>query len=325
MAPSVSVLTIVRGRRSHLENVIRGVARQTVRPVEMVIAVMGDATYDDLPDAGVPVRQVLVPGDELPLAAARNAAAAAATGEVLFFTDVDCIPAATAVADYAAVVRPGEGLFMGEVMYLPAGATDAGVDDARFEGVAVRHSDRQGPPKDGLRACEDHRCFWSLNFAIHREDWARAGGFDERYVGYGGEDTDFGKGLSEAGIPIWWTKGARVWHQYHPHHMPPVHHIRSVMRNAEIFRDKWGYRTMEHWLWCFQMMGLVENRSDGLHLVREPGEAEFELSRQQGHMPYANTRRVLDLLEAERRDIADGKARTDEVERAQAAMLSAAE
>ena len=324
MFPSVSTLTIVRGRRAHLENVIAGLARQTLLPAELVIGVMDGASFEDLPDPGFPVRQVLVQGDDLPLAAARNAVARAATGDVLVFVDVDCIPAGTLLADYAARVAPGAGLFMGEVMYLPAGATDADLNEDGFARIAVRHSDRQGPPPEGVRRCEDHRCFWSLNFALHRDDFERAGGFDESYVGYGGEDTDFGKTLDHMGIPIWWQTGARVYHQYHPHHMPPVHHIRSVMRNAERFREKWGYRTMEHWLYCFQMMGLIDNAPEGLTLLREPGEAEFELSRQQTHMPYANTRRVLDLLEARRRQIADGPARTAEVEAAQNALLQAA-
>ncbi|WP_237763612.1 glycosyltransferase family 2 protein, partial [Falsirhodobacter sp. alg1] len=76
------------------------------------------------------------------------------------------------------------------------------------------------------------------------------GGFDERFTGYGGEDTDFGKTLSMAGQRIGWIAGAKVYHQYHPHHMPPVHHLHSVVRNAELFAEKWGYRTMEHWLYA---------------------------------------------------------------------------
>ena len=115
------------------------------------------------------------------------------------------------------------------------------------------------PPASGLEICPDYRCFWSLNFAIRRATFLATGGFDERYTGYGGEDTDFGKILDQGGIPIAWMKGGLAYHQYHPHHMPPVHHLDSVVRNAELFEAKWGYRTMGHWLYAFKVMGLIDD------------------------------------------------------------------
>ena len=139
MLPSVSTLTIVRGRRAHLENVIAGLARQTLLPAELVIGVMDGASFEDLPDPGFPVRQVLVQGDDLPLAAARNAVARAATGDVLVFVDVDCIPAGTLLADYAARVTPGAGLFMGEVMYLPAMPASAAAWRRALDAVRAGH------------------------------------------------------------------------------------------------------------------------------------------------------------------------------------------
>lgn len=299
---SVSVLTIASDRAEHLSNVIHGLNQQAQPPLELVIGVMQDALYENLPDTDFPVRQIRISeaeaGCDLPLAAARNRVAQAARGEVLVFLDVDCIPAPSLVSDYAQHAAPGAGLMMGEVMYLPGGALENGIDYAAFDAVCQKHSDRRAAPEQGIEPCNDYRCFWSLNFALHSEDFAASSGFDERYCGYGGEDTDFGKTLSERGIPISWMARGRVYHQYHPHHMPPVHHLRSVVRNAELFAEKWGYRTMEHWLHAFRMMGLIENGPDGLRILREPGEAEFEISGQQSHQPYANTRRVLKLLEA---------------------------
>ncbi|RVT81750.1 glycosyl transferase [Rhodobacteraceae bacterium CCMM004] len=323
--PDVSVLTIAKGRAAHLANVVRGLAKQTVPPREMVVGVMQDAPYGDLPPAPFPVRQVQVTGAALPLAAARNAAALAAVADMLMFVDVDCIPDPRFVADYTARMAGRRGLFMGEVMYLPGGATDAGLDWDRFAQVAVRHSDRQGPPAEGVARCEDYRCFWSLNFAMSRDDWTAAGGFDERYVGYGGEDTDFGRTLDARGLPIWWVAGARVYHQYHPHAMPPVHHIASVVRNADLFAEKWGHRTMEHWLYAFQLMGLIEKRRGEIVILREPDDRDMDLCRQQAHQPYANTRRVLDMLQGIGAEAAGDAARAAEVKAAQAQFLHAAE
>ncbi len=322
MKRTASALTIAKGRETHLANVIRGLIAQDHLPEELVIAVMQDAPYTDLPEAPFPVRQIHVTAPELPLAAARNAAARAARGDVLVFLDVDCIPAPSLIGDYLHHAAPEAGLLMGEVMYLPAGAAAPGWTYEKFEEVCVRHSDRQGPPAEGLARCEDYRCFWSLNFAMHREVFAASGGFDERYQGYGAEDTDFGRTLDDKGIAIHWMKGARVYHQHHAHHMPPVHHLRSVLRNAEVFASKWGHRTMEHWLYAFQLMGLIENTPEGLRILRDPDERDFALSRQQSHMPYANTRRVLDLLQGKHgKGAQDNRARMREVEQAQAQML----
>lgn len=293
---SVSALTLARGRADHLKNLIRGLARQDQPPVELVIGVMQPEPFADLPQTDFPLRQILVPGTALPLARARNLVARAARAEALAFVDVDCIPAPALIADYARTCAPGAGVMMGEVMYLPGGATDQGVDFDRFAQLAVKHADRAGPPATPTETCSDYRCFWSLNFAMHRQDFQRSGGFDERFTGYGGEDTDFARMLHELGIAISWMQGARVYHQYHPHFMPPVHHMDSVVRNAELFARKWGYRTMEHWLYCFGLMGLIQNTPAGLRILGHPTEAHLALCRQQSDQPYGSTRRVIDLL-----------------------------
>ena len=311
---SASVLTIARGRDAHLRNLVRGLTHQSHPPRELVIGVMQDDAYAGLPETDFPIRQILVRSEELPLARARNAVAEAATGDVLVFLDVDCIPDPALVADYVAQTKAGDGLTMGEILYLPAGATEPGWTYETFAKVGVRHSDRQGPPAEARRPCNDYRCFWSLSFAMHRTDWARAGGFDERFVGYGGEDTDFGRTLDALGIPIWWLRGARAYHQYHPHCMPPIHHIPSILRNAELFATKWGHRTMEHWLHGFRMMGLIENTPDGLRILREPGPEEFALCSQLEDRPYAATAPVIRALEARERQGLQGPAVIDPAE-----------
>ena len=296
---TVSVVTLAKGRPAHLRNVLRGLERQTRRPAEFVVAVMQDAPYD-LPEVGFPVRQILVPGTELPLAAARNRGVAAAGGDVVVFLDVDCIPAPDLVADYARGLAELDGLLMGEVLHLPERATLGDWTCEAFAVVAERHSDRRGPPASGLEICNDYRCFCSLNFAIRRATFLATGGFDERYTGYGGEDTDFGKVLDQAGIPIAWMKGGLAYHQYHPHHMPPVHHLDSVVRNAELFEAKWGYRTMGHWLYAFKVMGLIDDAPDRpIRILRRPEAGDLALTGQQSHQPYGNSASVIRFLEAQ--------------------------
>lgn len=296
---SFSVCTLAHGRADHLANVVHGLNAQTKAPDELVIGVMQDTAYD-LPETRFPVRQLMVGAGGIPLAAARNAAARGAAGEHLLFLDVDCIPTPGFVADYAAILSGLDALLMGEVLYLPAGATADGIDFDRFTTIGVKHSERAGPPTGPLGDCTDYRCFWSLNFAMRRQTFLNVGGFDEAYVGYGGEDTDFGRVVATAGVPIKWVRGARVYHQHHAHHMPPVHHIDSVIANAARFRDKWGHFTMDHWLRAFTLMGLIRLENGNYVRLREVTEADLALTRQQSDQPYASSATVLALLEADK-------------------------
>ena len=43
-------------------------------------------------------------------------------------------------------------------------------------------------------------------------------------------------------------------------------------------------------------MGLIDNSEDALTILRAPDDADFEMCRQTGDMPYANSRRVMDKL-----------------------------
>lgn len=295
----LSVITLANGRPDNLANVVLGLTRQSHQPAELIVAVMQDRPYN-LPAAPFSVRQLMIDGRDLPLAHARNAAARAASGDMLVFLDMDCIPDPDCLADYASYAAGFDGLQMGEVLYLHGGANRPGWSYADFAAVGEKHSDRRGPPAEGVEICEDYRCFWSLNFAMPRERFLALGGFDERYKGYGGEDTDFGKTIATAGVPIAWVKGGLAYHQYHPHHMPPVHHLESVVRNAQLFERKWGFRTMGHWLYAFRLMGLIDDTPDRpITILRQPDDSDLALTGQQSHQPYANTARVLRLLQAQ--------------------------
>ena len=293
----ISVCTLAFGREEHLANLVLGLAANTRLPDELVISVMQREPFA-LPDVPFPVRQIMLEKEGIPLAEGRNRAAREAAGDLLVFLDVDCIPHSACIADYVRHAGGLAGLMMGEVAYLPKGATQFGIDEPLFDRLGVKHSERAGPPAGQSAPCRDYRCFWSLNFAMARRDFWLTGGFDEAYVGYGGEDTDFGRMVATRGLPIWWVRGAKAYHQHHAHHMPPVHHLDSVLANVGRFIEKWGEPTMQHWLRAFVLMGLVERDGDGWRKLRDPRESELRLTRQQENMPYASSALVLEQLEA---------------------------
>ena len=280
MSPStVSVLTLVRGRRTHLVNLITGLNESTRKPDELVIGYMQDAPHADLPPTDFPVRAVFVEGDAMPLAAARNCAAEAARGDQLIFLDVDCVPAPTLVERYAATaIEPG-GIRLGEVLYLPAGALDAGLDWDMLDRVGVRHPAKPPIAFDEIRPTPSHGELWGLSFAISAADWARAGGMDERYVGYGGEETDFAARLERAGVPMWWVGGARAYHQHHVVHTPAYQHFDAIIRNARLFRSTWGRWCMDYWLGHFADRELIAWDTETITVLRQPTAEEVTASR----------------------------------------------
>jgi hypothetical protein len=258
---------------------MRGLARQTARPHELVIAWMQPEPEPDLPDPGCPVRHVLVPGEPMPLAAARNRAAEAASGRILVFLDVDCIPSPGLVAAYDEAARSGPGLFLGEVLYLPP---DAPADDAAaLDRLGRRHPARPAMPETGLRPEPDAGQLWGLSFALPAETWHGAGGMDEGYTGYGGEETDFAARLAGAGVPAFWVAGARAYHQHHPVHVPPLQHFAPILANAARFRARHGRWCMTYWLDQFRTAGLIDwsPEGDAIRLVRPPTVPEIAAAR----------------------------------------------
>jgi N-acetylglucosaminyl-diphospho-decaprenol L-rhamnosyltransferase len=269
---SVSVLTIVRGRAGHLANLIEGLMRQTRLPDELVIAWMQE-TPAAVPDAPFPIQSVLVPGDPMPLAAARNRAAEAARGAELILLDVDCIPAPRLVARYCET-RADADVRLGEVLYLSAGGVDR-LDFDRLDAIGVRHPAKPALGDGEVRSTPDHGELWGLSFALSASSWRKAGGMDEAYVGYGGEETDFGARLAAAGLTMAWVGGARAYHQHHPIHVPPLQHFDAILRNARLFRERWGRWCMNYWLGQFAGMGLIRLDADALIELRRPTAVEI--------------------------------------------------
>ncbi|MFC5677437.1 glycosyltransferase family 2 protein [Aeromicrobium endophyticum] len=273
---SVVVVTIVHGRDEHLARQREGLRRSTRVPDRHVVVAMDDPSVEAPGDLPFGTTVVDVPRTDglLPLARARNLGARTAVeagATLLVFLDVDCIPAPGLVAAYAeAAAGPvtRDDLLCGPVAYLPP-ATAGGYDLDALDGLADPHPARPAPAVGRVeRDAAGHDLFWSLSFAVTPSTWETVGGFDERYAGYGAEDTDFARRAADAGRALAWVGSARSFHQHHPVSSPPVEHVVDIVRNAGIFHDTWGQWPMRGWLDAFERDGLVGRRDDGRYVVR---------------------------------------------------------
>lgn len=282
---NTSVLTLVRDRPAHLANLIRSLNAQTVPPAELVIAWMQPEPDTGLPGADFPIRHVKAPGRALPLARARNRAAEAARHDALIFLDVDCLASPALVGAYGQGLSNASGLYMGEVRYLPPGAVrDDGhgaIDYANLDALAHRHPARPAMPRAGSQPEPDPGQLWGLSFALTAADFWRAGGFDESYEGYGGEETDFAWRLASTGLGFYWLANARAWHQHHPLYRPPYPHFEAIIANARRFRARWGRWCMDYWLGLFTEAGLIEwsPSATDIRVLRNPSAREIENAR----------------------------------------------
>ena len=278
--PTTAVITPVRGRLEHLVNARRFLVADAPDVQHIVVAVDTPDVEDKLRPLGLAdnLTVLTIPDDPqgMPTAAARNAGAecALANGaQFLVFLDVDC------------AVLPG---FMGAMTRAVAGAQSSrsappAVYNAPVTYLAKKqnldlispdsaaswispHPARPNPVPGQVQFDQDFHLLWSLAFGIEAEHWARTKGFDERYVGYGAEDTDFGMRCARAGFTMAWVGGAQVLHQWHPSAIPPVHHLEDIVRNATIYYRTWGSWPMEGWLTAFAQDGLVRWEADRLTL-----------------------------------------------------------
>ena len=278
-ATPVSVCTLVRNRRSNLENLLLGL-RQSAHPVaELVVVHMNEAPYAGLPAAPFPVRQVRLDNaaNNLPLAQARNRAVREARQELLILLDVDCIPHPEMVGRLVRDVQKTGGLVMGTIRYLQPEGNAPGWNFEQLEARSVPHERRPVVPAGEVLAEPNYALFWSLCFACTRATWAQIGGFDESFPGYGGEDTDFAFTAEKLGVPFHLSE-ATCYHQYHAICRPPLSNFDNIVRNSQVFRRKWDRWCMEGWLAAFAARDLIDwtESGKGVRVLRRPTAAEIE-------------------------------------------------
>ncbi len=233
-----------------LDQVLRGVGRQTEMPGEILLADDGSGTatreliaqwQQRLP---APLRHVWQEDLGFRKTVILNKSLAAATGAYIVLLDGDCVPHSRFVADHARLAErdfwvQGRRCFVREkfAAAFAAGATPVfrWILTGRITGFAkaVRL------PVPLVRRNTGQRGIIGCNMGFWRDDLLAVNGFDEEYAGWGiGEDSDVGTRLYHLGRPRKFVYGhAVVYHLNHPM-LGRAHVHASRRRLAETIRSK---------------------------------------------------------------------------------------
>jgi GT2 family glycosyltransferase len=196
---AISVVIPTRNRAGRLRAQLDSLATQTARDFEVVVVdnASGDETGDVLANAAPNVRGIRLDRSSGP-AVARNAGWRAAAGELVVFTDDDCVsPPDWLAALAAAHERDPDAVVQGR--------TEPDPREAERLSAFARSQAASGPGP----------WFQTCNIAYPRALLERLGGFDEFFSDAAGEDTDLGWRAVEAGARVVYEPAALNWHAVH--------------------------------------------------------------------------------------------------------------
>jgi glycosyltransferase involved in cell wall biosynthesis len=234
----LAVIVTTYNRPDALAAVLDGYAAQSAQDFELLVA--DDGSTEDTARAvraftvrvPFPVRHVWQEDRGFRAAAIRNKAVAGCDADYVIFTDGDCVPSRSFVAQHRRLAEPGWFL-SGNRVLLSEGFTRRAIaqhlplhalswadwmrawsrGDVNRVAPLVRLAD--GPWRK--RHARDWAGVKTCNLSLWRRDLLAVNGLDERYSGWGLEDSDLAIRLLHAGIR---HKNARfaapvfhLWHQ----------------------------------------------------------------------------------------------------------------
>lgn len=237
---AVSIIVSFYKRISHLKFCLDALKQASSHFDEVIVTDDGSdadtVRQVDALTAGYPflIRHVWQPKDGFRVAAARNNGVRAAIGDYLVFLDCDMIVLPETLQIHLSSARPGKFL-AGSKMDLSEAQTQSifakGLERVDLEEIY------NGIPEDHLK--HDHFKFvtrtWRIrlglasprkqtlggHFSLFRKDFESVNGYDEQFVGWGGEDIDLGIRLVASGIYgrsiIRSARTLHLWHAREPH------------------------------------------------------------------------------------------------------------
>ena len=247
--PEISLIIPTYERPGALDQVLRGVRRQSEMPGEILLADDGSGSATrklaELWRAklSAPLRHIWQEHLGFRKTIILNKCIAAASGRYIVFLDGDCVPHDRFVADHATLAEKnywvqGRRCFVRE-QFAPdfsPGATPvlpwmlAGRITGWSKGIRL--------PLPLVRRNTGQRGIIGCNMGFWRDDLLAVNGFDEEFIGWGGEDSDIGTRLYHLGRPRKFVYGHAV--VYHLDH-PPLKHGPSEawrLRLAETIQSR---------------------------------------------------------------------------------------
>lgn len=214
--PTVSVVVVHYEQPRQLALTLAALQRQTLPPVEIVVADDGSRSPVRAVAGPVPTTVVRQEDRGFRAAAARNLGASRARGEVLVFLDADTVPEPGFVeALTAPVAQCPDVVAVGRRLHADLVALAPGDDPATAPRLEAPQWLADGYAHSGDLLHADGRSFRfviSAVLACRRSLFDDLGGFDERFVGYGGEDWDLAYRAWNAGAVLVHRRDAVAWH-----------------------------------------------------------------------------------------------------------------
>ena len=245
----LSLIIAAYNQRDPLAKIFQGLARQTSRPDEILIADDGsaDGTRELIetwrPTAGVPVQHHWQPDEGFRKTMILNKTVAAATGDYLVFLDGDCVPHRRFIADHRALAErgcwvQGRRCFVREAFVPEFIPSRTPVWLWALQGRIARPHKGFRLPWPVILRDQGQRGILGCNMAYWRDDILAVNGFDETYTGRGmGADSDLGSRLYNLGRRRKFVYGrALVYHLDHGV-MPRPHYAANKARLEEVLRS----------------------------------------------------------------------------------------
>ena len=218
----VALIITTYNRPDALNLVLESVTKQARLADEVIICDDGSDSKTSAIIASwynqLPIRHAWCTDINFRAALTRNLGILKSQAEILIFVDGDCLLPPTFIESHLKLVQTGYVVSGGR--HLLSDEQTQAVLNGSLAPVEVYNNWKfvgwsLGPLRD-FRP-KNWESVRSCNFSIYREDTLRIAGFDESYMGWGREDSDFVVRLIHAGVKIRSGRlAACVVHLYHP-------------------------------------------------------------------------------------------------------------